>query len=533
MTGCADPGEREGFAPTATRGYILISLDTLRTDRLGAYGGDFGTSPFLDRLSSEATVFESATAPYPSTLVSHMSMFTGLYPPQHGVYPPYSALRPSVPTLGEKFAAGGFRTQGHTEGGFVAAGYGFERGFEVYDDTVLFDDSDIERTFERGLSFLDSLQSDERFFLFLHTYSAHDPYDPPARFVEQFGDSEPGPLSKGERLRDFNLGQEAITPAEVERFGLRYSASVRYVDSVLESFVTDLGSRGLLEETTLVITSDHGEEFLEHGRLGHTQLFPETLGVPLIIVHPGQSVGQRISDEVSLVDVAPTLISLAGLPPLEQAAGRSLEPYLRNPHLERPIRVYAEVDDLGLLGRSLTGGVDGTRYLLRVAQWQPDADGSWVLEEGAEMDYFESRLEFRSRSYDSTRRVTVLADGVEVAVLEIGTDWQDLALDLPGEGLKRLTLQPDGCSRPIDRGEGRDSRCLSFIIKGPPVSTIELFDLDADPRATMDVSRSRPLVARRLIRDLLARQFEQVSAPEFRELTEEDTERLRDLGYLD
>lgn len=172
-----DPAVRD-LQPS--RGYVLISLDTLRADRLGSYAADRQASPFFDTLAQRGTLFEHVAAPYPATLVSHMSMFTGLYPPQHTVYPPAGVLPKGVWTLAEEMRQAGYRTEAHTEGGFVAAGYGFERGFEVYDDTSYSADVDIERTFGRGLEFLDSLAPGERFFLFLHSYSTHDPYDPPA-----------------------------------------------------------------------------------------------------------------------------------------------------------------------------------------------------------------------------------------------------------------------------------------------------------------------------------------------------------------
>ncbi|MCZ6507887.1 MAG: sulfatase [Acidobacteria bacterium] len=525
------PGEGDGFRLRPTRGYILVSLDTLRADRLGGYGHDRPTSPFFDRLAERGTLFEHALAPYPATLVSHMSLFTGLYPPQHGVYPPAVVLPERIPTLPQRFQGGGFRTQAHTEGGFVGWGFGFERGFEIYDDIDYSADTDIESTFERGLDFLRSMEAEERYFLFLHTYSVHDPYDPPSRYLEQFGEGEPHPDSRGVRLRAFNHQRAMIPAAEVERFEHRYEASIRYVDSVLESFVAALEGLGLLADTTLVITSDHGEEFLEHGKLGHTQLFPESLEVPLLILHPDLTGGRRVADQVSLVDVAPTLVELAGLPELEGIPGRSLVPYLHDPLLRQNRLSYAEIEEVPYL-RSLFGEVDGRRYQLLVDQIKADTGGAWV-QDSAALDFFGSPLEMRSRSYHEARRVTVRVDGEVVDTLEVTPQWRTFVIDLPGDGLQRIELESDGCVRPSSIDESGDTRCLAFIVQGPPLATARLFDLVQDPGASRDVSRSRPLVVRRMMRELEARQWAAVGGVKTRELSAEDKRRLRALGYLD
>ena len=131
LIGCREPLP----APEPTRGVILISLDTLAADHLSAYGYERETSPFLDSLAARGTLFENAIVQYPSTLVSHVSMFTGLYPQEHGVLP-FSSRRLSaaIDTLPERFAHHGFRTAGHTEGGYVSRDFGFERGFDEFAD---------------------------------------------------------------------------------------------------------------------------------------------------------------------------------------------------------------------------------------------------------------------------------------------------------------------------------------------------------------------------------------------------------------
>ncbi|MGB5400530.1 MAG: sulfatase-like hydrolase/transferase, partial [Thermoanaerobaculia bacterium] len=134
-----------------TRGFILISIDTLRADHLSCYGYTRVTSPFIDTLAARGVLFENAFVQLPGTLPSHMSIFTGLYPAEHGVYPPDGVLSPEIPTLPEIFQANGFRTGGFTEGGYVDGDYGFARGFEVFSDRAGQVESDVEETFGRGL----------------------------------------------------------------------------------------------------------------------------------------------------------------------------------------------------------------------------------------------------------------------------------------------------------------------------------------------------------------------------------------------
>ncbi len=330
LPGCGDGGPAPSAAPAPppTRGYLLISHDPLGAKHLGAYGSERPTSPFFDSLAGRGVLFENAFVQYPSTLVSHMSIFTGLYPQQHGVFPPSFRLSPEIPTLPERFAQAGFRTAGHTEGGFVGRGYGFARGFDEFTDPRFRDTTDIEKTFEKGLAFLRGLAPEERFFLFLHTYSVHDPYLPPEPYASMFWPDEPPPGPDRLPIRRVNAGLFGVDERLLEYYEALYDGGVRYADSVLESFFAELGELGLDSQTTVVITSDHGEEFRQHGRVGHTQVYPETLHVPLLVLHPELGTGRRVRELVQSIDVAPTLLELAGAPPLEAASGRSLVPLI-------------------------------------------------------------------------------------------------------------------------------------------------------------------------------------------------------------
>ncbi len=258
-TGCALRGER------LPRGIVLVSIDTLRADHLGAYGYARPTSPFFDELAQRGTLFERAIVQLPGTLPSHMSIFTGLYPAEHGVYPPDNVLAVNVPTLPEVLRAHGFRTAGFTEGGYVDGHYGFERGFDRFADDTGEGSRAVEATLARGLDFLAGLQRDERFFLFLHTYVVHDPYDPPPPYERLFWEDSPPAEAwepTGPNLTAVNRGERTVTPATVRYFEALYDGSIRYFDDRLRAFFARLDELGLTDETTIVLTSDHGEEFL-------------------------------------------------------------------------------------------------------------------------------------------------------------------------------------------------------------------------------------------------------------------------------
>lgn len=535
LAACAPPPARPPAAPAPppTRGYVLISLDTLRADHLSAYGYGRETSPFLAELAARGTLFERVLAPYPATLVSHMSLFTGLYPPQHAVYPPDGVLSPEVPTLPELLRAAGFRTAGFTEGGFVAGGFGFARGFESFADPPYEADTDVEETFGRGLAFLRELGPDERFFLFLHSYAVHDPYAPPEPWRERFAPRNPeaAVLSTGEILRDANRGRRELPPGAVEDFERLYDGTIAYVDSVLRAFFAELEALGLAAETTVVLTSDHGEEFREHSRLGHTQLYPESLFVPLLVVSPRQEEGARIERLVRLVDVAPTLCDLAGVEAPPDLAGESLVPCLASPDACGGRLGYAEVADEER-NRTLVVEEDGRLLQLHLVTYGSDPEGTWISR-AATFDATGPELAFEGRSFHRPRTLRVLAGDAELARLQIGTDWGRHAVALPSTERQRLTVEADGCDVPAQVGGGDDRRCLSVIVKGPPLARSELFDLTADPGAARDLSFEQPRLHRRLARRLSDLRWEPRAESLEATLPEEQREVLKALGYLD
>lgn len=534
------PLEPSPYEPLGgTRGYIFLSVDTLRADHLGIYGYDRETSPFLDAFARRGVVFDRAYAHAPATLISHMSIFTGLYPQEHGVVPPSNnVLSDRIPTLPEVFLQGGFRTAGHTEGGFMHGAHGFARGFEVFSDDPFESSTDVEDTFERGLDFLSGLGAEDRFFLFLHTYSVHDPYFPPKDYRSLFAGAPPADPEKvsADRISGVNAGFRAPESGETELLTSQYDAGIRYFDGVFERFVSRVEALGL-QDVTWIVTSDHGEEFLDHGRYLHTQTYPEALRIPLIVVHPELEADaatgpRRIADVVRSIDIAPTLWQLAGLDGLETMSGRTLMPYLAGAEIVPERTAYGEVEYLDKQ-RMMIGRVDGQVFQLIEHLPLADADGAWVRRE-LSFDHSEPTLKLRLLAFHQQRRVDVSVDGKPLAGLEVYPDrWIEKSFELPkAAGARRIVLRSDGCVSPLSLEISDDYRCLGFKIADPERRLLELFNLSKDPDAKVDVSKQYPRVLRQLARKLEEKRLDPVATPGQRPLEREEQEALKALGYI-
>ncbi|MEW6270168.1 MAG: sulfatase [Thermodesulfobacteriota bacterium] len=335
-----EPRRRDG-----RRNVVLISLDTLRGDHLDGSLGGIPLMPELRRIAERGTAFESAFSTYPSTSGSHMSMFTGLYPSVHQVVFATHTLASTIPTLPEVLAGAGYATVAVTEDAMLAAHAGFMRGFDYYRElkgkTIWETKGQIEETFGTGLRWIEQ-HPDERFFLFLHTYEVHVPYEPPPEydvFKTWERDGEQVPI-------------DATTPKFVaDRH--RYAGEARYTDAVVKRLFERLDELGVLDETIVVVTSDHGDEFGEHGTIGHAKhAYDEVLHVPLVIVAPGLVPREkRIATPVSLVDLMPTLLSLVHVAPPPRVQGRSLVPLLRGEPFPRQRVLYAEAPAWGRIGK--------------------------------------------------------------------------------------------------------------------------------------------------------------------------------------
>ncbi len=321
---------------------LLISVDTLRADHLSIYGYSRETSPGLDRWARRsAAIFDNAIVTTPSTLFSHASMLSGRWSLSTGVGR-FGKVPRETELLAERLRRAGYATRAVTGGGWLHPLYGFSRGFDVYRYWPYKRRAD--RELEQGVQQLTGWLRQgpgSPFFLFLHTYEVHGPYHPRQPFLEEFGGpaGSPGSVSYGATPPSqpgASGGMTAVrsrsgkNPVAVSRQELTayYDAAIAYTDRLLTRILDLLEETGLGRRTIVVVTSDHGESLGERGLLGHGNLYDENLRAPLLVAVPGaDTAGLRIPQQVSLVDLAPTLLELAGLPP-SGSDGSSLVPLL-------------------------------------------------------------------------------------------------------------------------------------------------------------------------------------------------------------
>ena len=319
------------------RSLLLVSLDTLRADRLGCYGYARPTSPTIDaRLAARGTLFEHAYAAFPSTTASHMTMLTSLDPCVHRVlHPSMLPLRADAHPLAEYLRAAGYETAAFTEDTYLLAQNGFARGFGTYvENTSVNTEGFVEKTFAEAREWIRAHRTGAPWFVFVHTYQVHAPYTPPPGYRERIG------------APDDPSGS--------------YDGEIRYTDDVLAQFLDALTPLGLDTDVLLVLASDHGEQFGEHGLVDHgNSLFDVLLHVPLVLYAPGLvPAGQRIAAPVGLVDLVPTVLDLLGLPPPSPAQGRSVAPLVRGAPLD-PAPLYA-----GPLGSLIAARVGDAKWLI-------------------------------------------------------------------------------------------------------------------------------------------------------------------------
>ncbi|MHC4217435.1 MAG: sulfatase [Planctomycetota bacterium] len=321
---------------------VLISIDTLRADHLGGYGYGPPTSPQFDQLCAQSVVFENAFAQAPSTLPSHASMFTSLLPSHHGaMWSTRTPLSDKVTTLAEILQARGYRTAGFHGGGQVSGELGLGQGFDHYTEVR----GRFRKTVSAAVQWLDQ-RPPGPFFLFLHTYEVHLPYGPPPRVLELFEEGYAGNLPDkitARQCRRINGSEDPpleIGDADLDHIVAAYDAEIRSMDGALGRLVTSLADGGLLEDALVIFTSDHGEEFDEHGLVGmhsHT-LYDELLHVPLVVKLPGGThAGRRVRTLVRSIDLAPTVLDVLGLPPQPCFAGMTVMPLIESAGLSRVV----------------------------------------------------------------------------------------------------------------------------------------------------------------------------------------------------
>lgn len=353
LLGCAEPNQ-----PT---GVIVVSLDTLRADRLGAWGNPRDLTPNLDRFAAESVTFTRAYAQSNETLFSHSSLFTSRFASALAPLDRSFRLSPGAPTVAASFSQAGWATAAFVAGGHLSAVFGLGAGFESYDDTAAF--GSLRETGGAALAWLDRPHP-APFFLFVHGYDTHDRYLKPTPFGYAFADPQaksagaqlarttgatsdivggrysPHPdriwalteahprFERGRDIASADPEARPLSQEDVAHIAQVYDGSVAWADACFGLFMAGLDARGLLDEVAIVVLSDHGEELGEAGVFNHHYSMSDAVTqVPLMVRLPGgREGGRRVDGLVELLDVAPTLLDLAGLPELPGALGRSLVP---------------------------------------------------------------------------------------------------------------------------------------------------------------------------------------------------------------
>jgi choline-sulfatase len=299
--------------PAATTSVLFITIDTLRADRLGIYGATNVETPNIDRLAREGAWARHSTVHVPLTRPSHISMFTGRYPAEHGIRDNVApTLAPDVPVLAEFFQRQGFATAAFVSSVVLTRQSGLARGFDHYSDQFEIgeDDARFLNTIQKRGEIATGeavgwLRDHPRFFAWVHLYDPHDPYEPPGRYAVAYADRP-------------------------------YDGEVAYTDELVGRLIATLRDANRLDTTLVVVTSDHGEGLGEHGEDVHGYfVYESTLRVPLVFRGPGVTPGTRIDTLTRSVDLYPTLLELAGLGGgTPTGAGRSLAAALRGGRLQ-------------------------------------------------------------------------------------------------------------------------------------------------------------------------------------------------------
>ena len=334
MVSCGRDEEPDQLAPTSSewRGEIapndlnivLITIDTLRSDRVSSYGSDLVDTPNIDSFASDGVLFSNAASTVPFTLPAHSSILTGLYPPGHGVRENVGyTLDDSIPTLAEVLSEGGWNTAGFVSAFVLDRRWGIGRGFDHY-----FDDFDLAEfdtpslgsvqrsgdvTIAEAVRWLDDRPQNSPFFLWLHLYDPHDPYAPPEPFKSMYPNRP-------------------------------YEGEVAYTDFLIGEFRTSLEERGLLDHSLVILTADHGEGLGDHGEASHGFfVYDTTIHVSLIMRPPSNSGAGRVVDTaVSHVDIFPTILDSVGLAAPKAVHGQSLLPVIAGGNVAPDRGVYSE-----------------------------------------------------------------------------------------------------------------------------------------------------------------------------------------------
>jgi arylsulfatase A-like enzyme len=389
---CGEAAPPSGPERSTPRGVVLVTVDTLRADHVGSYPPGDARTPHIDRLAREGTLFERALVPMPLTRPSHFSMFTSLYPREHGVLNNAMRLPASALTLAEILRERGFRTGAFVAVSLLGEDSGSEQGFEKLDSPRDAHEAPASEVVPRALDWVDGLGNDELFFLWVHLFDPHQPYDPPDEFRQGISaklTSEMPSISWRELMRAALRKRGDVPRPLLEYAQLLYRREVEATDAWVGELVDGLAAATDLDELLIVFTADHGECFENGVFFEHADCLSENgVRVPLILRHPRLfAAGERVSHPVGVIDIAPTVLEAVSI--------------------EAPS---------GFSGRSLGHATQEDRYLLiQYPFYQPDIRWQKI------------RLRQIIRSVAGETAAPILIDAEKVGV--VGRDWKYLRVD--------------------------------------------------------------------------------------------------------
>jgi choline-sulfatase len=386
--------------PAVAANVLIVTIDTLRADRVGLYGAASVDTPNIDRLAREGAWAPQFDAPAPLTRPSHISLFTGLYPAEHRVRDNLSRpLDDDVPLLAQLFERRGLSTAAFIASSVLDRQSGLARGFGVYADR--FANGADQRTGDvvvaEAISWMKSLRAPARFFGWVHLYDPHAPYTPPGEFATKYA-------------------------------GRPYDGEVAWCDELVGRLVAALRETGILESTLVIVTSDHGEALGDHGEDVHGYfVYEATLRVPLVVRGPGVKPATRVDGVARIIDLFPTILDLTGLGAgLQPTSGRTLAPALRGERMtDEPSFAESLVPLLHYGWSDLRAVRDGRwKYILapRPELYDLDADPgelrNLVDQEPARARAMRAGLEDRLRKERTTARKEPAESGISPDLLE-------------------------------------------------------------------------------------------------------------------
>ena len=340
--------QTQPVAPRAPSNVLLIVIDSLRKDRMSAYGYERNTTPRIAELASDGVLYTGAVSQAPWTTPSIGSLMTSRYPSSLGIETERSVIPESLDMLAERLQDAGFATGGVVSHTFCSTDWGFAQGFDSFDESNILGHDAVTSAgvSDRGIEFLEANAEAERgdrpWLLFLHYFDPHFAYN--AHDAFPFGGPHPdyaGRLRSGMLFKELNAQRDELSPDDMTELARYYDSELAHTDAEIGRVLDHLRTTGEYASTLVVVAADHGEEFLDHGRLGHAKtLYDELVNVPLIVRYPGGAPAV-IDDPVGLIDVYPTITEFVGTAAPDRARGTSLYDVARGRH-RTPADVFTE-----------------------------------------------------------------------------------------------------------------------------------------------------------------------------------------------